>query len=45
VFDDAGDAGTGERVDELLALVAPFTQAIVESETVPFPNPVGLPRD
>jgi hypothetical protein len=44
VLEDAGEAGSPERVDELLALVEPFTQAIVDSETVPFPNPVGLPK-
>jgi len=44
VLDDAGEAGLPERVDELLGLVAPFTDAIVDSETVPFPNPVGLPK-
>lgn len=44
VFDRAGEAGTPERVDELLALVEPYTTAIIESETVPFPNPIGLPK-
>ncbi len=42
--DELATAGPSDVVDELLALVAPFTQAIVESETVPFPNPVGLPK-
>ena len=44
LFERAGEAGTPERVDELLGLVAPFTEAIVEAEVVPFPNPVGLPK-
>ena len=44
VLEDAGEAGSPERVEELLSLVEPFTQAIVDSETVPFPNPVGLPK-
>ena len=42
--DELATTGPSDVVDELLTLVAPFTQAIVESETVPFPNPVGLPK-
>jgi hypothetical protein len=44
VLEAAGDAGSPERVDELLALVEPWSGTIVDTETVPFPNPVGLPR-
>ena len=42
--DAIATTGPPDVVDELLTLVAPFTAAIVESETVPFPNPVGLPK-
>ena len=42
--DDIATAGPTDVIDQLLTLVAPFTEAIVDSETVPFPNPVGLPE-
>jgi hypothetical protein len=44
VLEDAGEVGSPERVEELLGLVEPFTRAIVDAGTVPFPNPVGLPK-
>jgi hypothetical protein len=42
--DELATTGLSDVIDEVLALVAPFTAAIVESETIPFPNPVGLPK-
>ncbi|MGQ0803947.1 MAG: SCO6745 family protein [Actinomycetota bacterium] len=33
-----------ERTDQLLALLAPLTEQIVQAGDVPYPNPIGVPR-
>lgn len=35
---------SGDCVDELVALLAPVTEAVLSGDVIPFPNPMGLPK-